>query len=90
MPNTDYREAKYELSAAACDMHKAIISLTKELATVDWYEQRADTCENKELKAVLIHNRDAEQQHASSMLLEWIRHNDSKLSGELKDCLIAK
>lgn len=67
-------------------MHKALVSLTEELEAIDWYNQRADVCKDKELKAILIHNRDGENEHAS-MLLEWIRRNDPKFSNELKDCL---
>jgi hypothetical protein len=44
---------------------------------------------SKELKSILIHNRDDEKEHAS-MLLEWIQRNDPKFSGELKNCLFTK
>ena len=89
MPNIDYHESKHELSEEVCNMHKALVSLTEELEAIDWYNQRADVCKDKELKAILIHNRDEEKEHAS-MLLEWIRRNDPKFSGELKDCLFTK
>jgi hypothetical protein len=82
-------ESKHELSQEVCDMHKALISLTEELVAIDFYNQRADVCKDKELKAILIHNRDDEKEHAS-MLLEWIRRNDPKFAGELKDCLFTK
>jgi hypothetical protein len=82
-------ESKHEMSQEVCDMHKALISLTEELVAIDSYNQRAEVCKDKELKAILIHNRDDEKEHAS-MLMEWIRRNDPKFAGEMKDCLFTK
>ena len=89
MSNANYHESKHELSTEVCNMHKALVSLTEELEAIDWYNQRADVCKDKELKAILVHNRDDEKEHAS-MLLEWIRRNDPKFSVELKGCLFTK
>jgi len=89
MSSVGYHEPVDELSDATRDMHKAIVSLMEELEAVDWYNQRADTCKDKELKAILEHNRDEEKEHAS-MVLEWIRRNDPKFSKELKDYLFTK
>jgi ferritin-like protein len=75
-----------ELSAATRDMHRAIVSLMEELEAVDWYNQRADACQDGELKAILEHNRDEEKEHAS-MLVEWIRRKDPWFSTQLKDSL---
>lgn len=58
----------------------------EELQAVDWYNQRVDACKDKELKAILEHNRDEEKEHAA-MDLEWIRRRDSVLDKELKDYL---
>jgi ferritin-like protein len=58
------------------DMHRAIVSLTEELAAIDWYQQRADACSDPQLKDVVLHNKSEETEHAA-MLMEWIRrHND--------------
>ncbi len=81
-----YQEPGSELSDKVRDMHRAIESLKEELEAVDWYNQRADVCHDKELKAILIHNRDEEKEHAS-MILEWIRRQDPVLQKELKDYL---
>lgn len=89
MPNNEHHESSNELSAAVCNMHTAIVSLTEELTAIDLYNQRADVCRDKELKKILIHNRDDEKEHAS-MLLEWIRRNDPKFSGEMTDSLFTK
>lgn len=89
MSSVGYHEPVEELSVETRDMHRAIVSLMEELEAVDWYNQRADTCKNRELKAILEHNRDEEKEHAT-MLLEWIRRNDPKFSRELKECLFTK
>ena len=76
MANEGFHELPDKLSAAAMDLHRAIQSLTEELEAVDWYNQRAEACADPQLKAILIHNRDEEKEHAA-MLLEWIRRHDS-------------
>jgi hypothetical protein len=58
----------------------------EELEAVDWYNQRADACKDAELKAILMHNRDEEKEHAA-MVLEWIRRKDASFSEELRDYL---
>ena len=55
-------------------MHRAIVSLCEELEAVDWYQQRAEACTDEELRAVLVHNKNEEIEHAM-MNLEWIRRN---------------
>jgi uncharacterized protein len=86
MASVGYHEPIGELSDETRDMHRAIVSLMEELEAVDWYNQRADVCRDAELKAILEHNRDEEKEHAS-MVLEWIRRKDPRLSQELKDYL---
>lgn len=75
MGHENYHEPTKELSLATREMHRAIISLVEELEAVDWYNQRVDACADKELKAILEHNRDEEKEHAA-MLLEWMRRQD--------------
>ncbi len=77
------------LSGKTQDMHRAIISLIEELEAVNWYNQRVDTCQNEELKAILAHNRDEEKEHAA-MILEWIRRQDPAFDKELKDYLFTE
>jgi len=86
MSNEGYHEPIEQLSAKTRDMHRAIVSLMEELEAVDWYNQRADACVDPDLKAILVHNRDEEKEHAS-MLLEWIRRSDQKFDKELRDYL---
>jgi len=86
MANEGYHEAAEDLSDETKDMHRAIVSLMEELEAVDWYNQRVDACKNRELKAILAHNRDEEKEHAA-MVLEWIRRQDPRMDKELKDYL---
>jgi ferritin-like protein len=89
MSSIGYHEPVEELSAATRDMHRAIVSLMEELEAVDWYNQRAEACADAELQAIIEHNRDEEKEHAS-MLLEWIRRHDARLSQELKEYLFTE
>jgi ferritin-like protein len=89
MSNEGYHEPIEELSDDTRDMHRAITSLMEELEAVDWYNQRVDACKDKELKAILAHNRDEEKEHAA-MVLEWIRRRDSRFDHELKDYLFSE
>ena len=89
MSSVGYHEPIEELSAETRDMHRAIVSLMEELEAVDWYNQRADACKDPALKAILVHNRDEEKEHAA-MVLEWIRRNDPKFSIQLKDYLFTQ
>ena len=89
MANEGYHEQIDLLSDETKDMHRAITSLMEELEAVDWYNQRVDACTDKELKAILAHNRDEEKEHAS-MVLEWIRRQDSSFDKELKDYLFTE
>ena len=63
------------LSVETKDLHRAIVSLIEELEAVDWYQQRADACDDAALKAVMLHNRNEEVEHGM-MTLEWLRRHD--------------
>jgi ferritin-like protein len=70
-----FHEDESKLSSRTRDLHRAIVSLQEELEAIDWYQQRADACDDPELREILEHNRDEEKEHAM-MLLEWIRRRD--------------
>ena len=74
------------LSKKTLSMHHAIVSLMEELEAVDWYQQRADDCEDPELKEILLHNMREEMEHAA-MVIEWIRRNNDDFAGHLKEFL---
>jgi ferritin-like protein len=75
-----------KLSRKTLNMHYAITSLMEEFEAVDWYRQRADACDDAELKAIMLHNAKEELEHAS-MVLEWIRRNDNEAEQQLKEYL---
>jgi hypothetical protein len=70
-------------------MHQAITSLMEELEAVDWYQQRADDCDDLALKEILLHNMKEEIEHAA-MTLEWIRRNSQEFDKELKEYLFSE
>ncbi|WP_428266056.1 encapsulin-associated ferritin-like protein [Haliangium sp.] len=74
------------LSAETRDRHRAIVSLIEELEAVDWYQQRADACGDPELRAVLIHNKNEEIEHAM-MTLEWLRRHDEMFAETMRTYL---
>lgn|SRR6478672_1668072 len=86
MSNVGFHEDSTDLSDATKDMHRAIVSLMEELEAIDWYNQRIDATKNDELKALLIHNRDEEKEHAA-MVFEWVRRQDPTFSGYIKEYL---
>lgn len=77
------------LSSETIERHRAIVSLMEELEAVDWYDQRVDATTDEELRAILVHNRDEEKEHAA-MLLEWLRRHDAQLDKELHTYLFTE
>ena len=71
MGKEGYHEPVSELNDNTKHMHRALTSLIEELEAIDWYNQRVSVCKDKELRAILEHNRDEEKEHAA-MILEWI------------------
>jgi len=86
MASEGYHEPVNELSDESRDLHRAIVSLMEELEAVDWYQQRVDACKDRELAAILAHNRDEEIEHAA-MVLEWIRRRVPKFDAQLREYL---
>ena len=75
-----------KLRGKTLNQHYAITSLIEELEAVDWYRQRADDCDDLELKKVLLHNAREELEHAA-MVLEWLRRSDPETNAQLKEYL---
>lgn len=82
-------EERDKLSDKTLNLKRAIDSLKEELEAIDWYNERADACTDENLKKILIHNANEEKEHAS-MLIEWIRQNDSDFAKELKEYLFSE
>jgi hypothetical protein len=78
-----------KLRRETLNLHYAITSLMEEFEAVDWYRQRADDCDDPELKAIMLHNAREELEHAS-MVLEWIRRNDPEASAQFKEYLFSE
>ena len=77
MGSESYHEPLELLSEHTRNLHRASVSLIEELEAVDWYQQRAEAASDADLKAVLVHHRNEEIEHAM-MNLEWlIRHDES-------------
>jgi ferritin-like protein len=76
MSSESYHEPSELLSDETKNLHRAVVSLKEELEAVDWYQQRAEVCSDGELRAVLVHNKNEEIEHAM-MILEWLRRHSS-------------
>ena len=77
------------LSPATIARHQAIVSLMEELEAADWYQQRADDCEDPALKEILLHNMREEIEHAA-MVLEWLRRHSKDFDKELRTYLFSE
>jgi len=82
MSSESYHEPLELLSEDTRNRHRAIVSLKEELEAVDWYQQRAEACSDVELRAVLLHNKNEEIEHAM-MTLEWLRRKDPTFAANI-------
>src|SRR2546421_11637865 len=89
MSSESYHEPYELLSEETKNLHRAIVSLVEELEAVDWYNQRASVCPDADLKAVLMHNRNEEIEHAM-MNLEWIRRHEPIFERNMRTYLVAE
>ncbi|WP_298728109.1 ferritin [uncultured Ferrovibrio sp.] len=89
MSSEDLHAPRERLSKHTLAMHQAIVSLMEELEAADWYQQRADDCEDPALKEILLHNMREEIEHAA-MVLEWLRRNSQDFNKHLKDYLFTE
>ena len=63
--------------------------MIEEMEAIMFYDERADATTDKNLKEIIIHNRDDEKEHFS-LLLEYLRRNDPELDREMKEILFSK
>jgi ferritin-like protein len=89
MSSESYHEPVELLSEETKNMHRAIVSLKEELEAVDWYQQRAEACSDEELRAVIVHNKNEEIEHAM-MNLEWIRRHSAVFDENIKTYINSK
>jgi hypothetical protein len=78
-----------KLRGKTLNQHYAITSIIEELEAVDWYRQRADDCDDPELRKILLHNAREELEHAA-MVLEWLRRSDPETDMQLKEYLFTE
>jgi uncharacterized protein len=88
MGSETYHEPLELLSERTRNLHRAIISLIEELEAVDWYQQRAEAASDPELRAVLLHHRKEEIEHAM-MNLEWLIRNDPEFQEHARTYLFS-
>jgi ferritin-like protein len=89
MGSENLHEPREQLSAETVDLHRGIVSLMEELEAVDWYQQRAEACTDPELRAVLIHHRNEEIEHAI-MNLEWLRRREPQFAAMCRTYLFTE
>src|SRR5689334_23352354 len=89
MGSETYHEPMELIPEETRNLHRAIVSLIEELEAVDWYQQRAGAASDPELKAVLLHHRNEEIEHAM-MNLEWIRRHEPTFDKNLRIYLFAE
>ena len=83
MASDSYHEPFDLLTPPTRDMHRAISTLIEELEAIDWYQQRAEGCSDEELRAIILHNKNEEIEHAM-MTLEWLRRKNPNFAGHLE------
>jgi hypothetical protein len=86
MSSEQLHAPRERLSATTIAMHQAVVSLMEELEASDWYQQRADDCDDDALREILLHNRREELEHAA-MLIEWMRRTDATFALQLGEYL---
>lgn len=82
-------EKRSDLSEKTLDLDRARQSLIEEIEAINWYQERIDASNDKDLKDILAHNRDEEKEHAA-MLIEWIRRQDNEFDEELNTYMFKK
>lgn len=82
-------EVAEDLSDRIKNLSRARQSLIEEMEAIMFYDERADATTDKNLKEIMIHNRDDEKEHFS-LLLEYLRRNDPELDREMKEILFSK
>ncbi|MCL5731653.1 MAG: ferritin [Candidatus Thermoplasmatota archaeon] len=82
-------EVAEDLSDKIKNLSRARQSLIEEMEAIMFYDERADATTDKNLKEIIIHNRDDEKEHFS-LLLEYLRRNDTELNKEMKEILFSK
>jgi ferritin-like protein len=78
-----YYEPYSELSTAAREFERVIQSLMEELDAINLYNQRADVTADESVRALTLHNRNEEIEHAV-MLFEWLRRKVPEFDAQMR------
>ena len=89
MASETLHEDAAAIGTVVVNRHRAILSLMEELEAVDWYDQRVAATDDEALRAILVHNRDEEKEHAA-MALEWLRRQDPVFDAHLRKYLFTE
>lgn len=89
MSSENLHAPRERLQPRTLSMHQAIVSLMEELEAFDWYQQRADDCDDPALKEILLHNMREEGEHAA-MILEWMRRSHEEFDRQLRTYLFSR
>lgn len=88
MASENLHAPRDRLQRRTIHMHQAIVSLMEELEAVDWYQQRADDCDDSALKEILLHNMREEIEHAA-MVMEWLRRHSDEFDRQMRTYLFS-
>jgi hypothetical protein len=70
-----YTESADSLDEGTKALVKAFVSFTEEIEAANYYLQRLNSCNNPELKELMLHNMLEEVEHANK-LMGWINKNN--------------
>ncbi len=84
-----YHEPQEKLPKSVVNLKRALASIIEELEAFEWYNERAASEVDEELREILIHNRNEEIEHAA-MLLEWVRRKNPEFAEEMQTYLFTK
>lgn len=87
--SAQWHEDYDKMSDEVLEFSRALKSLQEELEAVDWYMQRANATKDKQLKGILLHNRNEEIEHAM-MVLEYLRRMDPVFDKHMKTYLFSE
>ncbi len=87
--SAEWHEDYGQMSEEALNFSRAVKSVQEELEAVDWYNQRAEATKDKQLKSILLHNRNEEIEHAI-MGLEYLRRVSSTFNEHMRTYLFTE
>ena len=87
--SAEWHEDYSQMSESARNFSRAVKSVQEELEAIDWYNQRAESTTEEQLRRILEHNRDEEIEHAA-MMLEYLRRINPVFDKHLRTYLFTE